>query len=98
MFADIVEIAESIDDVRGIPRAIAALCSGTEDIGGVVVGCLLFSFVTRTGSDVLLEDALIGLEDGSDLEGLDFRCSCKSGHKTYLFCDAEDIAMLFVDS
>lgn len=98
MFADIVEIAESIDDVRGIPRAIAALCSGTDAIGGMVVDCLLFTFVARTGSDALLEDALGGLEDGSDLVGLEFRGSCKSGHKTYLYCDDEDIGVLFVDS
>lgn len=98
MFADIVEIAESIDDVRGIPRAIAALCSGTGAIGGVVVGCLPFSFVARTGSDALLEDALVGLEDGSDLVGSDFRGSCKFGHKTYLYCDEEDIGVFVVKS
>ena len=98
MFADIVEIAESIDEVRGIPRAMAALCSGTEAIGGVVVGCLLFSFVARTGSDALLDDALAGLADGSDLMGLDFRGSRKAEHNTYLYCDEEDIGVLFVDS
>lgn len=79
MFADIVEIAESIDEVRGIPRAIAALCSGTEAIGGVVVGCLLFSFVAREGSDALLDDGLAGLADRSDLVGLDFEIPANPG-------------------
>lgn len=68
VFADIEEMAESIEEVRGIPfeRAMAALCSGTDAIGGACVACLLLCLVAAEGSDALLEDAFVGL-DGSDL-------------------------------
>jgi hypothetical protein len=60
--ADIEEIAESIEDVLGIPRGIAARCSGTVAMGGgVVVAGLPPSFIVETGSDTLLEKAFVGL-------------------------------------
>lgn len=69
MLADIEEIAESIEDVRGIPRAMVARCSGTAAMGGgVVVTGRPVMFEEETGSDTLLEGALTGLDDGLGLE------------------------------
>lgn len=101
VLADIEEIAESIEEVRGIPfeRAIAALCSGTDAMGGVFVVCLLFCFVATTGSDALLEDVFVGLEDGSVLSEVRCLLSCsRSAFETNLDLEAEDIAELSAES
>lgn len=61
------DIAESIDDVRGMPRTMAARCSGTDAMGGVAFdGCLPLNLPAKAGSDALLEVAFDALEAGSD--------------------------------
>lgn len=76
---DIEDMAESMEEVRGTPRARAARCSGTEDIGGVAAGGLPPNLAAATGSDVLLVVLPRGLEDWSDLSEL------VSIHSKYLF-------------
>ena len=98
LVADIEDIAGSIEDVRGMARARAALCSGTEAMVGVAVGCLPLSFVAMTGSDALRAATFNGRMAGSGLEMLEnsspglFKC------QTDLCFDAEDICELSGDS
>lgn len=92
--AEMDEIAESIEDVLGIPRPMVARCSGTGAMGGgVTVDGLPLSLAVATGSETLLKGAFNGLGFCSVLGQrlvMASVCICRKTAYLYLFAEVTE--------